>query len=79
MSVALIDETISEDICIFFIFKFYDNSSLYTDSADMKILPFNASQHDESNKLSFVLLRSLDAEILQFECFLTEMLFFSIL
>jgi hypothetical protein len=47
------------------------NANIFSsiEARDMKILPFDASHHGESNKPCFVPLRSLDAKIIWFKQF----------
>ena len=50
-------------------FQFYpivtfNSNSASIDVRNMKLPPFDASRHGESNELLLILLRSLDAEIL---------------
>ena len=51
MSLASLGET----LFAFYYFKFFENKFLSTDSRDIKRPPFDASRHDESNELRFVI------------------------
>ena len=50
----------------FFNFEIFDNNSVSIDASDMKRPPLDAPCYDDSNKLRFILLQLLDAEILRF-------------
>ena len=58
MTLALVDA----ELFTFFCLEFFANNSTSTDARATKQLPFDASCYDDSNKLCFIILRSIDDE-----------------
>ena len=63
ISLALVDKK----LLVFLLLEFFNNSLLSINAKNMKLLPFNAPNYDESNKLYFVFLRSLDSRQMLFK------------
>jgi len=49
-------ESIDAELFAFSCLEFFTNNSEYTDARAMKRLPFDASRHDDSNELHFIVL-----------------------
>ena len=71
ISLALIDKK----LWAFWVLEFFNNSSLSIDAKNMILLPFDAPNYDESNKIYFIFLWSLDSRQMLFK-FIAEIQFF---